>query len=92
MSEDYRRIPECKCLDCGHKVNASGSTDGSPELPGPGDLVVCIRCGAVMVHADDMSLRGMTDAEMDALVADTETMNELAKNVRRIHIMRAGMN
>jgi hypothetical protein len=39
-----------------------------------------------------MTLRGMTDAEMDELIADTETMDELAKNAKRIHIMRAGMN
>lgn len=89
---DYRPIPECNCLKCGKKMNASGSTDGSPHLPEPGDLVLCIKCGAVMKHADDMTLRGMTEQEMDELVADTETMDELAKNVQRIHIMRAGLN
>lgn len=85
---DYRKIPECHCLHCGHKMNASGSTDGSGVLPQPGDLVLCIRCGAVMKHADDMTLRGMSDAEMDELQADTETMNDLAKYVQRIHIIR----
>lgn len=92
MSSDYRYIPECNCLQCGHKMNASGSADGAPHLPEPGDLVLCIRCGAVMMHADDMTVRGMTDEEMDELVADKETMDELAKNVKRIHLMRAGMN
>lgn len=89
---DIRKLPECHCLQCGHKMNASGSVDGSLDLPEPGDLVLCLKCGAVMKHADDMSVRGMTEQEMDELIADTETMDELAKNVQRIHIMRAGMN
>jgi Zn ribbon nucleic-acid-binding protein len=89
---DVRKIPECKCLFCGHNMNASASVDGTLNLPEPGDLVLCLKCGAVMKHADDMSVRGMTDEEMDELIADTETMDELAKAVQGIHFIRARAN
>lgn len=91
-SSGVKQIPESKCLECGYKVNASGSMDGSPELPGPGDLVLCLKCGAVMLHAEDMRLRGMTDKEMDELTADQETMNELAKCVKLVHILRHSLS
>ena len=82
------KIPLCRCLACGHEIDASGALDGSNELPEPGSIVVCIRCGAVMMHAQDMTLRGMTDEEMDEVTADKELMNNLAKNVRKVHLLR----
>jgi Zn ribbon nucleic-acid-binding protein len=87
-SPDVRKIPQSHCLQCGYKVDASASTDGSKALPAPGDIVVCMKCGAVMKHADDMSLRGMSDQEMDELTADTEFMDEIARAVQKVHFVR----
>lgn len=82
------KIPESLCLKCGYRLNASATADGSQGLPDPGDLMVCLKCGAVMVHADDLSPRGMTDEEMDQLQSDTEAMNELAKAVKNVYLVR----
>jgi hypothetical protein len=85
---DIAKIPESHCLECGYLLNASATADGTQQLPSPGDLMVCMKCGAVMLHAGDLSPRGMTDQEMDDLIADTETMNEIAKVVKRIYLIR----
>jgi hypothetical protein len=37
-------------------------------------------------------LRPFTDDEARELLTDIETMNDLARIVRRIHVIRAGLN
>ena len=88
-NEDYVRIPQSRCLNCGAPLNAMGTADlNEPALPSPGDAVVCIRCGGVMMVGDDMRPRGMSDAEMDAMTADREWMNDIAKLVQSIHFVK----
>lgn len=70
-------------------MNAAGAADGPGELPRPGDLNICYRCGAVMLFSDDLTPRGMTEQEINELTEDTETMNELARQVSRVHLLRA---
>jgi hypothetical protein len=84
------RIAESHCLQCGAKLNALGdiADAAAAPLPTPGSLIVCIRCGAVMMCADDLTPRRMTDAELDDVANDTETMDELARHVQRIHVVR----
>lgn len=83
------KLPEAHCLQCGNELNAAGSFEHPGELPNPGDLYVCGTCGAVMLYAEDFTPRGMTEAEMHELIEDTETMNELARTVARVHLFRA---
>ena len=90
-AEGVTGIETAACLECGHKFNAIGPIDCAPSMPAPGDVVLCIRCGAAQTY-EAGKLRGFTDAEMDALMADTEYMNDLAKHVQRIHFLRAGLN
>lgn len=78
-----------KCLECGARMNAAGAPEHFGELPKPGELCVCSKCGAVMKFSDDLTPRGMTEEEMAELIADTETMNELAGHVARVHLFRA---
>lgn len=84
---DVTPIPISACLQCGKRLNALGALEGEAQ-PDPGSLIVCIHCGAVMMCADDLTPRGMTDAEMDEVTKDAETMNDLAKYVKRIHLLR----
>lgn len=70
------RTPECRCLSCGHKFNSAASA-GKKGYPTPGDLTMCLNCGAVMIFADDLTVRAMTHQETDELLADTETLNQL---------------
>lgn len=83
------KLPEANCLECGKKLNAAGSFEHPGELPKPGDLYVCGQCGAVMLYAHDLTPRGMTEPEMSELIEDNETMNELARTVGRVHLIRA---
>jgi len=86
---DSVRIPETRCLNCGHLLNALGTGDVTVEAqPKPGDAIVCIKCGAVMLVGNNLTLRGMTDAEMDALVSDREWMDEVARMVQKVHFVR----
>lgn len=89
MRKDIARTPECVCLNCGKVFDALGTGDLNVAAdPQPGDVTVCIRCGAVMKIGDNLRVRGMTDAEMDELQADTEWMNQVARLVKTIHFMR----
>jgi hypothetical protein len=85
---DIHRLPESRCLECGSKLNASATREGLSPRPNPGDVTVCLKCGAAMVFGDDLRLRGFTDAEAAELVEDPETMNELARITRAVHILR----
>jgi hypothetical protein len=82
------KTPLCHCLGCGHKFDAGANPDNDQDLPGPGDVTVCLKCGAVMKYADDMTVRGMTDAEIDELTNDMEWMGQIARVVGRVNMVR----
>ena len=90
-AEGVTGIEPVRCLECGHQFDSVGAFDSSPSMPSPGDAVLCIRCGAVQTY-EAGRLRAFTKAEAEALIADTEQMNEIAKHVQRIRILRAGVN
>jgi hypothetical protein len=91
LPPDTVAIPETRCLECGHTFNAIGTGDGSVPAPHPGDPVACIDCGAVMTF-ENGRLRGFTEAEAYDLIADEKTLDNLARLVRNIHLLRAGLN
>jgi hypothetical protein len=79
----------CNCLECGKLINALGTGDRRiAARPSPGDLMACIGCGAVMMLADDLTMRGMTEEEIDDVMANVEAMNDLARAVRGIHLLK----
>ena len=87
------RTPLNKCLDCGCKISAASTPDGrAGPPPTEGDLTVCIKCGAVMMLDRDLKVRGMTDAEIEELTSNRATMDELARMVRCIHLIRHRAN
>jgi hypothetical protein len=79
-------VPESRCLHCGHKLDAATGV-GHHDAPEPGNLSLCINCGAVTIYAEDLTLRGMTREEMDALTNDRETMSFLVRQVQKIHML-----
>lgn len=86
---DVARTPECRCLNCGARLDAVGTGDPAVEAhPLPGDVTVCIRCGAVMKLDDALRLRGMSEVEMDELVNDKEWMDQVAKIVRAVYFIK----
>lgn len=87
--KDVVRVPESRCLNCGALMNALGTGDRHVEAkPEPGDVSVCIRCGAVMKLDGELRLRGMTNEEMDELTADRAWMDQIAKMVQKIHFVK----
>jgi hypothetical protein len=54
------------CLNCGHVLNAATATY-TDDGPKPEDLSVCIGCGYVMVYAEDMSFRELSESEREEL-------------------------
>jgi hypothetical protein len=73
-------------------MNATGAADKSLELPGAGDVAVCLRCGAAMRYNADLSVRGMTPEEVDEITNDPHFLQELTKVVLGVHIVRALRN
>jgi len=54
---------EAKCIGCNEVLSHREVTD--PDLqPEPGNVSVCLNCGAVMVFCDDLSLRSATMEEI----------------------------
>jgi hypothetical protein len=57
------KVPPSPCLACGEINNMAMATFGE-RPPKPGDYTVCLKCGHLMVFADDLSMRNPTGAEM----------------------------
>lgn len=89
---DHIRIRPGACLECGRKLDAIGTLDGTTPRPEPGNAIVCIGCGAVMTVDAAGALCGFTDQQMNELIADTAHMDEIARLVRRVHFIRHATN
>lgn len=64
------------CLACGKKLDASTSTEGDHK-PSPGDATVCLECAHLMMYADDMTLRELTDEEMIEIAGDPRILQAM---------------
>lgn len=84
-NSDVTRVPESHCLHCGCKMDALDTGDPNDTAPpSPGEIAVCIKCGAVMILDYELKLRALTGAEVDALLADHATMDQVARTVRTV--------
>lgn len=71
-------------------MNALGTCDPKVDAePEEGNVAICIKCGAVMMLDKEFRLRGMTDAEMNAILSDFDFMDQIAKMIRKVHFIRA---
>lgn len=71
-------LKESKCPACNYKLNAAtGSVEG--EVPGPGDVSICINCTATIEYTDDMDLRLLTEKEYNELPREMIDELELIK-------------
>ena len=90
MTGHITPVKQTNCLNCGQILDAIGGF-GHNDEPEPGAPVACIKCGAVMAW-EAGELRPFTDAEAAELAAEAGTMAELRRLVKRIRIIRAGVN
>lgn len=72
------RTPECRCLECRKPL---------ADVPAARRLILCLRCGAVMIFTEDLRVRGMTEEEMDILCNDAESLKFLAGQVLGIQLV-----
>jgi hypothetical protein len=93
MLPGVTRAPEARCIECGSRMNAIGTADGSDVAPIPNEsLTVCLKCGAVHMIGNGLKIRELTLAERARLSHDVEQMRELRKMQRAVHFARAALN
>jgi hypothetical protein len=62
-------VPEARCLNCNTVLDCADDFFGDAR-PDIGDLTICIKCGHLMVFADDLMLRELTDQEIRDYAGD----------------------
>lgn len=72
-------VPTSRCQLCLTEIDVATSFDG--ERPSPGDLSVCIDCGALHAFRSDFRLRLATDEDV---VDQPECVRERVKLYQRI--------
>jgi hypothetical protein len=56
------KLPTSACLKCGDRLDAVTAThDG--DIPEPGDITICLRCGHQMALTRGLRLRELTKRE-----------------------------
>jgi len=66
---DPHDTPGTKCLNCREPLDTTSSV-GQNIKPCPGAITVCAYCHHVMAFADDLTLRPLTDEEVDGVAGD----------------------
>ena len=76
-------VPESACPSCGYLFDRASGVDHS-SVPHPGDVTVCIRCGAPAFFASDMSLRAPEPDEQLEIAehAELQKVIGLVKSMR----------
>ncbi len=86
------KVPVCHCLSCGYLFEDATVTSGHKKLPKPGDLSICLKCGAVAKFGPDLRVIPFSSAEIEDIQSDLETMNYLSKVIHTIRFVRASSN
>lgn len=79
-------LPPTHCPHCGREADAATDMT-TQEVPDPGSLSVCIGCGALSIFGDDMQLRELTLEERQKVRDDPETMAEVRRHQRAVHML-----
>jgi hypothetical protein len=79
-------VPTCHCLVCGATLDAATAM-GHRSRPKPGDLTICLRCGATMKVADDLTVRAMTEEEAAEIERDPQLVEFLRRVTQKIQSM-----
>ena len=67
-----------RCASCGIELDAARSLEVKTHGPRPGDISICIYCSYIMVYADDLALRELTDKEMIEIAGEPELLKAVA--------------
>lgn len=80
-------MPSDLCPECGYAVDAATGVDGDAARPKPGDISLCLRCGAALEWDTSMVMRSVPEEALRELDAKTRRLIEGAKR----HIKQRGL-
>jgi hypothetical protein len=89
MSEPDGRLV-LTCPACGRRHDCQKMVSVPRSRPRPGDISVCIDCGALSVLSPTMELRRLTDVERFERLLANPTQWELAEQASRLVRARGG--
>ena len=72
------RIPESNCPTCNHKLNAVSDCINQ-NVPKPGDISMCIKCGQMLEFSDDLTQIHIKPKTLEELKKDPETWAIIVK-------------
>jgi hypothetical protein len=56
-------MPASHCPNCYYAYDCATDFRGQAVVPKPGDVSICLNCGAANVFADDLTVRSPTEEE-----------------------------
>jgi hypothetical protein len=56
-------VPESQCPECGHRFDRASDSEFSGLTPAPSDIILCIKCGAILQYDDAMHPQVFTALE-----------------------------
>lgn len=62
LPNEYAACPHCK-----QKLDAASGLQGDKDIPGPGDLSICLYCGTILEYEEGFFLHVATDERLSAL-------------------------
>lgn len=65
-------ICEDHCPACHRRLNATARSDGGASRPSPGDLSVCVHCGALLVFDSEFNLDLLAPEGFDQLPSEVK--------------------
>jgi hypothetical protein len=71
--KDVHHVPGQLCPVCGYYANACGMLDGESTPPSPGDVVMCLACGAWLVMTPTLHEEVLTPEAFAQLEPETIT-------------------
>lgn len=78
------RLKPHQCPACGHEHNAATGAEPGNNVPDPGSVSICIRCGAISLFNDEMQLRAPTAEEL-ADIKRSQTWPIIERIQKSIH-------
>ena len=73
------------CPACAKVLDASTNTTGD-TAPSPGDITICIGCGAVLTYRDGLRLAAVTDPDvlLDPVVRRAAAIVNMVRMIRDV--------
>ena len=81
-------LPESKCIRCGYVMDmATAVEDPSIQLPKPGDISLCLKCGLLSIFGEDLRLNPPSPKEILKLRADEKSWMEIIRAAAAIKLL-----